>query len=88
VGGVIYGWIARHWDELRRYLGQGNASGLIYSLGLTLLLIGVRSFGDIVLNWYVLALVVLVLKYLGVRRRAQSASVPWRGEIGEHNASV
>jgi hypothetical protein len=88
VGGLIYGWIARHWDELRRFLGQGNASGLIYSLGLTLLLIGVRSFGDIVLNWYVLGLVIVVLKYLGVRRRTRTTSVAWPGEIGEHKASA
>jgi oligosaccharide repeat unit polymerase len=67
-GGLVYGWLARNWDEFLPYLGKRNASGLIYSLGLTLLLIGVRSFGDIVLNWYVLALVILLVRNLGVKR--------------------
>jgi oligosaccharide repeat unit polymerase len=68
LGGLVYGWLARNWDTLRPHLDKGSASGLIYSLGLTLLLIGVRSFGDIVLNWYVLALVILLVRNLGIKR--------------------
>jgi oligosaccharide repeat unit polymerase len=77
LGGLIYGCIARYWDSLRQFMGKGSATSLIYSLGLTLLLIGVRSFGDIVLNWYILAILVLVLRYLGVRRHVRSRSVIW-----------
>ncbi len=68
LGGLVYGWLARNWDEFIPYLGERNASGLIYSLGLTIFLIGVRSFGDIVLNWYVLALVILLVRNFGMKR--------------------
>jgi oligosaccharide repeat unit polymerase len=79
IGGLIYGWIARHWDSLRPFMNGGRTTGLIYSIGLTLLLIGVRSFGDIVLNWYIMAVVILVLRYLGLRR-TRSHSVIWATE--------
>ncbi len=77
VGGLVYGWLARHWDELRKYLRSGNASGLIYSTGLALLLIAVRSFGDLVLNWYVLALVIILLRCLRVRPHARRVGNFW-----------
>lgn len=88
IGGLIYGWLARHWDELRRYLSGDSASGLVYALGLTLLLIGVRSFGDIVLNWYVLAQVVLVLRFLGRRRRDRSTPMIWLSAAGRSKVSI
>jgi len=68
VGGLIYGLMARNWDELYRYLSASNPACLIYALGLTLLLLGVRSFGDFVLNWYVLGIVMVAFRCLGFRR--------------------
>jgi len=77
VGGFIYGWLARNWDQLQDTSAGKQPVNLAYCLGLTLLLIGVRSFGDIVVNWYVLLLVVLALRYSGLRRR----STEWRGAM-------
>ena len=77
VGGLIYGWIAKQWDSMRRFVRKGSPTGLIYSLGLALLLIGVRSFGDIVMNWYVIAILIVVLRYLGVGRQPRTGSVIW-----------
>lgn len=88
LGGLIYGWIARHWDSLRQFIRKGSATSLIYSLGLTLLLIGVRSFGDIVLNWYILAILIFVLRYLGVRRQVRTGSVIWPSEEGRSSVPV
>jgi oligosaccharide repeat unit polymerase len=86
VGGLIYGWMAKQWDSMRQFIRKGTAAGLIYSLGLTLLLIGVRSFGDIVLNWYIMAILVFVLRYLGVRREARAGSLVWQAD--ERRTSV
>jgi oligosaccharide repeat unit polymerase len=86
VGGLIYGWMAKHWDSMRQFIREGAATGLIYSLGLTLLLIGVRSFGDIVLNWYIMAILIVVLRYVGVRRQARTRSVIWA--VDENRTSV
>ena len=88
LGGLIYGWLARHWDSLRQFIRKGSATGLIYSLGLTLLLIGVRSFGDIVLNWYILALLIIVLRYLGLRRQVRTRSVIWPVDEGRTSVPV
>jgi len=88
VGGLIYGFMAKQWDSLRQFIRRDSATGLIYSLGLTLLLIGVRSFGDIVLNWYIMAIVIVVLKGFRVRRRLRKPSSTWAiDEIG-NGASV
>jgi len=88
VGGILYGWIARHWDLLQQFIRKGSASGIIYSLGLTLLLIGVRSFGDIVLNWYVLAVVIVVLRLLGVRRHPRNLPAFWPTESDRRQVSL
>ena len=70
-GGFIYGWLAKNWDQLQDTAGRTHAVSLVYCLGLTLLLLGVRSFGDLVVNWYVLLLVTLALRYFGLRRRSK-----------------
>jgi oligosaccharide repeat unit polymerase len=88
LGGLIYGWMAKHWDSLRQFIRKGTATGLLYSLGLTLLLIGVRSFSDIVLNWYILAILIFVLRYLGIRRQVQTSSVVWPADEGRSSVPV
>ena len=88
LGGLIYGWLARHWDSLRQFIRKGSATGLIYSLGLTLLLIGVRSFGDIVVNWYIMAIVIVVLQSVGVRRQERAHLVAWPVDEGRSSVTV
>lgn len=64
LGGLFYGWAARTWDQLQPLAVKGNIITVIYCLGLALLLLGIRSFWDIVSSWYVLGLVVLVAYYI------------------------
>jgi oligosaccharide repeat unit polymerase len=78
-GGFIYGWLAKNWDQLQDSVGTAPALSLVYCLGLTLLLIGVRSFGDLVVNWYVLLIVALALRYFGQRRRSRD----WGMVVGD-----
>ncbi|MEP6913192.1 MAG: O-antigen polymerase [bacterium] len=83
LGGLVYGWLARNWDQLRQYMQSANMITVIYCLGLTLLLIGVRSFGDIVVNWYILGVVIFGSGYWGLfrgrsrRSRAMERSPVW-----------
>jgi hypothetical protein len=67
VGGLVYGWVARNWDELQQHLTVSNAAALIYAIGLTLLLIGVRSFSDLVINWYVMIILMFSFRFFGIR---------------------
>jgi oligosaccharide repeat unit polymerase len=78
LGGFIYGWLARNCDQMRDALGKTHTVRLVYCLGLTLLLIGVRSFGDLVGNWYVLLLVALTLRYSGIGRRSRQLGLVMR----------
>lgn len=78
LGGLLYGWMAKNWDQLREYFSRSHAISLVYALGVTLLLIGVRSFGDIVLNWYVLGIVVVALRFSGQHVRSRR----WEGLTG------
>jgi oligosaccharide repeat unit polymerase len=79
LGGFVYGWIAKNWDQLQEHVGKTQSITLIYCLGLTLLLIGVRSFGDLVVNWYVLAMVALAFRYFGLQRRSRK----WEVVVGD-----
>jgi oligosaccharide repeat unit polymerase len=89
VGGLIYGWIAKCWDQLLGFLDKGYQINLIYSLGLTLLLLSVRSFGDLVVNWYVLVIVVLALRYVGLRRKSNHGfGFVQQGRFGRSGATV
>jgi hypothetical protein len=67
LGGLFYGWAARTWDQLQHLAVKGNILTVIYCLGLALLLLGIRSFWDIIVMWYVLGLVVLVAYYFRPR---------------------
>jgi hypothetical protein len=84
LGGALYGWIARNWDQLQAYLSGNHGVSLVYAFGLTLLLIGVRSFGDLVLHWYVLAIVVLALRFFGIRLRSRK----WTGLTGREATAM
>jgi oligosaccharide repeat unit polymerase len=80
LGGLLYGWMAKNWDQLREYFSRNQAMNLVFALGVTLLLIGVRSFGDIVLNWYVLGILVVALRVSGRSVRSRR----WEGIVTNH----
>jgi hypothetical protein len=52
------------------------------------LLIGVRSFGDIVLNWYIMIILIVVLRYLGVRRQARTHSAVRLADMSSPSVTV
>lgn len=89
IGGLLYGWIAKNWDQLLPVVEKGYQVSLVYSLGLTLLLLSVRSFGELVVNWYVLVIVVLALRYVGLHRRSREGfGLVQQGRLGRSGAII
>jgi oligosaccharide repeat unit polymerase len=81
IGGIIYGWAAKNWDQLRSFATSGNLLTLIYCLGLALLLLGIRSFWDIASNWYVLGLLVFIAYRLRSKTVWRKITGPIENEI-------
>ena len=59
VGGLLFGWLAKFWSQLAAH-DYGLAGSVLYSIGAMTLMIGTRSFIELVLLaypigcWYVL----------------------------------
>lgn len=68
IGGLVYGWLARTWDQVRQLAVRRRSVQLLYCMGLAVLLVGVRSFNDVVALYYTLALAWVV--FWIIRRRS------------------
>jgi oligosaccharide repeat unit polymerase len=79
LAGLAYGWAARNWDQLMHIGSSGSAHSLIYYMGgVQFFVVGIRSFGDIVTNWYSVAFLILLIYFLGGfkhPKRAQGLAV-------------
>lgn len=65
VAGIAYGWAARHWNELVRVGRRGDVRSALFYMGcMIFFVLGVRSFDEIVAQWYSLAFFVGVCWYL------------------------
>ena len=65
VVGLVYGWIARNWDQIVRMASGGNIHTLIYYVGVMLIFLGGRTFDTFVTQWYVGILIIAFAYYLG-----------------------
>ena len=75
LGGLMYGWIGRNWDQLRLLASGGNIVSMIYCMGLVLLLLGVRGFNEITVHYYAVGLLVLIAFYLSKRSKRKHSAV-------------
>lgn len=74
MGGIVLGFLAKSWSAIL-YLGVNSNGKVIYSLGVMVLFVGMRSLQDLVIlsygigAWIIVGLVVTGAKRRAVRRR-------------------
>lgn len=66
IAGLAYGFAARNWDQIIQTAPDGSVRILIYYMGGVLFfVVGIRSFQEIVAQWYSVGFLVLVVYFLG-----------------------